>query len=88
VTLPIIYLLERGGEARDIVAGIVRDRDVTREQWADLKQQLADSQSVAKARRQAERYASTALQHLAAFPASPEKDALLALPEYVLSRDR
>ena len=32
VTLPIIYLLERGGEARDIVDGIVRDRDVTREQ--------------------------------------------------------
>ena len=31
---------------------------------------------------------SVALQHLAAFPASPEKDALLALPEYVLSRDR
>src|SRR3954471_2983488 len=88
VTLPIIYLLERGGAARDIVAGIVRDRDVSREQWAELKQQLADSQSVLKARRQAEHYASVALQHLAAFPASPEKDALLALPEYVLSRDR
>ena len=88
VTLPIIYLLERGGTARDIVDSIVRDRDVTREQWAELKQLLADSQSVAKARRQAEHYASVALQHLAAFPASPEKDALLALPEYVLSRDR
>ena len=48
VTLPIIYLLEQGGEARDIVAGIVRDRDVTREQWADLRQQLADSWSVAR----------------------------------------
>jgi len=88
VTLPIIYLLERGGAARDIVAGIVRDRDVSREQWVELKQQLADSQSVLKARRQAEHYAGVALQHLAAFPASPEKDALLALPEYVLSRDR
>ena len=40
------------------------------------------------ARRQAEHYAGVALQHLSAFPASPEKDALLALPEYVLSRDR
>ena len=88
VTLPIIYLLERGGAARDIVESIVRERDVTREQWAELKQLLADSQSVAKARRQAEHYASVALQHLAAFPAAPEKDALLALPEYVLSRDR
>ncbi len=88
VTLPIIYLLERGGAAKDIVDGIVRDRDVTRERWTELKQMLVDSQSIAKARRQAEHYASVAVQHLSAFPASPEKDALLALPEYVLSRDR
>ena len=88
VTLPIIYLLERGGAAREIVDGIVRDRDVTRERWAELKQMLADAQAISKARRQAEHYAAVALQHLAAFPASPEKDALLALPEYVLSRDR
>jgi octaprenyl-diphosphate synthase len=88
VTLPIIYLLERGGRAREIVDGIVRDRDVTREQWAELKQMLADSQAIAKARRQAEHYANVALQHLSGFPASPERDAMLALPEYVLSRDR
>jgi octaprenyl-diphosphate synthase len=88
VTLPIIYLLERGGRAREIVEGIVRDRDVTRELWTELKQFLTESQSIAKARRQAEHYAGVALQHLSAFPASPERDALLALPEYVLSRDR
>ena len=88
VTLPIIYLLERGGAAREIVDGIVRDRDVTRERWTELKQQLTDSQAIVRARRQAEHYASVAAQHLSAFPASPERDALLALPEYVLSRDR
>jgi geranylgeranyl pyrophosphate synthase len=49
---------------------------------------LADSQAIAKARRQAEHYANVALQHLSGFPASPERDAMLALPEYVLSRDR
>jgi len=88
VTLPIIYLLERGGRAREIVDGIVRDRDVTREQWTELKQMLVDSQAIAKAWRQAEHYAGVAVQHLSGFPASPERDALLALPEYVLSRDR
>jgi octaprenyl-diphosphate synthase len=88
VTLPIIYLLERGGAAREIVDEIVRDRDVTRERWTELKQQLTDSQAIVRARRQAEHYASVAVQHLSAFPASPERDALLALPEYVLSRDR
>ena len=88
VTLPIIYLLERGGRAREIVEGVVRDRDVTRELWAELKQLLGESQSIVRARRQAEHYAEVALQHLSAFPPSPERDALLALPEYVLSRDR
>ena len=88
VTLPIIYLLERGGVAREIVDSIVRDRDVTRERWTELKQMLTETQAIARARRQAEHYAGVAVQHLSAFPASPEKDALLALPEYVLSRDR
>ena len=53
-----------------------------------MKQMLTETQAIARARRQAEHYAGVALQHLSAFPASPEKDALLALPEYVLSRDR
>ena len=88
VTLPIIYLLERGGVAREIVDSIVRDRDVTRERWTELKQMLTETQAIARARRQAEHYAGVAVQHLSSFPASPERDALLALPEYVLSRDR
>lgn len=88
VTLPIIHVLERGGDARAIVEAIVRDRDVTRERWAELKQLLAETQAVARASRQAQHYAELAQQHLAIFPPSPERDALMALPEYVLSRDR
>ena len=33
-----------------IVDGIVRDRDVTRERWTELKQLLTDSQAIARAR--------------------------------------
>lgn len=88
VTLPIIYLLERGGEARALVENIVRDRTVTREDWARLKHLLTESQAVTRAARQAQHYATLAQQQLAAFPPSPERDALMALPEYVLSRDR
>jgi octaprenyl-diphosphate synthase len=88
VTLPVIYALERGGEARTIVEAIVRDRDVTRERWAELKQLMADAQAVPRAVRQAQHYAEIAQQQLSTFPPSPERDALMALPEYVLSRDR
>jgi octaprenyl-diphosphate synthase len=89
VTLPIIYLLERAGpDARAIVEGIVRDREVTREQWGDLRRMLHDSQAVSSALRQAEHYASLAQQHLSFFPPSLERDALMSLPEYVIARDR
>lgn len=89
VTLPIITVLERGGApARSLVEGIVRDRDVSREHWAELKRLMLDHQAVAHAERQAQHYASLAQQHIASFPPSPERDALVALPEYVIARDR
>jgi hypothetical protein len=37
--------------------------------------------------RQAHHYASLAQQHLSIFPPSAERDALMALPDYILSRD-
>jgi len=89
VTLPIIYLLERGGaNARTLIEGIVRDRTVTREQWNELKHLLAEHQATAAASRQAHHFGSLAQQHLAILPPSPERDALMALPDYILSRDR
>lgn len=89
VTLPIINLLERGGEpARTLVGDIVRDKTVTREQWNDLRRMLAAHDATAGALRQAQHYATLAQQHLSIFPPSAERDALMALPDYILSRDR
>src|SRR4029079_5051781 len=37
VTLPIIFLLRRGGETADsLIRGVVRDRAVTTEQWREI----------------------------------------------------
>ena len=89
VTLPIIYLLERAGApARSLVADIVRDRTVSREQWTELRHLLAEHQASSAASRQAHHFASLAQQHLSIFPPSAERDALMALPDYVLARDR
>ncbi len=89
VTLPIVYLLERGGAApRTLIERIVTDHTVTREQWTELKHMLAEHQATAAALRQAQHYGSLAQQHLALLPPSPERDALMALAEYILSRDR
>jgi octaprenyl-diphosphate synthase len=89
VTLPIVYLLERGGApARTLVEQIVRERTVSREQWTQLRHLLAEHQASAAAFRQAQHYATLAQQHLERFAPSPEREALLALPDYILSRDR
>ncbi|MEX2662260.1 MAG: polyprenyl synthetase family protein [Vicinamibacterales bacterium] len=89
VTLPIIFLRERGGdEAYALVRTIVAERTVTPEQWREVLRLLKESRATELAYARAVEYAERAKQCLAAFPPSRERDALMALPDYVLARDR
>ncbi len=89
VTLPIILLLQRGGAESDrLVRAAVQERAVTPDQWRDLLALLREHRATDLAYERAVEYASRAKGCLAAFPASRERDALIALPDYVLARDR
>ncbi|MBA3949751.1 MAG: polyprenyl synthetase family protein, partial [Acidobacteria bacterium] len=89
VTLPIILLLSRGGEEADaIVRGTVRDRTIDAGAWTRLRQLLDETRSTEAAFARATEHATRAKAHLQAFPPSLERDALMALPDYVLARDR
>jgi octaprenyl-diphosphate synthase len=90
VTLPMILLLQRTGpEVAALVQGIVSGGDVSVETWRSIKDLLAGHGAVDAAFARAVSYAERARQALtAAFPASPEREGLVALTEYVLSRDR
>jgi len=89
MTLPAIYLLERAGDrARDLLTAIVRDREFTTEAWHELRGLMTRHRVLDQAREMAAGFAEDAKRHLAELPPSPELDALLALPDYVLSRDR
>ena len=89
VTLPIILLLQRGGEEADrLIRDVVRDRTVSPEQWRDILRLLSEHRTTEQAYEAALDYAARAKTCMAAFPPSPERDALLALPDYVVSRDR
>ena len=90
VTLALIHLLrqEQDGEAGRIVPDIIASRTVTTEQWTDLLRRLKEHASIDYAYRRAVEYAERAKKPLYAFPPSSERDALLALPDYVLTRDR
>jgi octaprenyl-diphosphate synthase len=89
VTLPIIFLLRRGGEAADsLIRGVVRDRAVTTEQWREILRLLREHRSTEMSYTRALEYAGRAKDCLSAFPPGRERDALMALTDYVLSRDR
>jgi octaprenyl-diphosphate synthase len=89
VTLPIIFLLRRGGEEADaLIRTVVNDRAVSPEQWRQMLRLLAEHRATDLAYERAVEYAERAKTCLEIFPASRERDALLALPDYVLARDR
>jgi octaprenyl-diphosphate synthase len=89
MTLPLIHLLQQkdsiGGP---IVRDIISSRTVSPEQWEHVLQTLKAHRSIDYALRRATEFAERAKKPLYAFPPSPEREALLALPDYILSRDR
>lgn len=89
MTLPLIHLLQQPGHrAGDIVREIIANRAATDAQWNDVLSLLREHRSIDYASRRAVDFAEKAKKQLAVFPPSSERDALLALPDYVLSRDR
>jgi octaprenyl-diphosphate synthase len=89
VTLPVIRLLAHAdATVRETIAGVVREREVTPERWREICRVLHESRAIDYATRKAHEYAALAKKQLYAFPPSPERDALMALPDYILARDR
>ena len=88
MTLPLIHLLQQDEEeGAQIVRDIIANRTVAQEQWDRLLSRLKDHRSIDYAYKRAVDFAERAKKPLHAFPPSSERDALLALPDYVLSRD-
>lgn len=89
VTLPVIYLLrEAGPEARALVGRVVQERAVTPDQWQEIRRLLGEYRAIDRAYGRAVEYAAAAKRQLDAFPPSRERELLLALPDYILARDR
>ncbi len=89
MTLPLIHLLQQGSErGESLVREIISSRAATEAQWAELLRLLKEHRSIEYANQRAVEFAERARKMLYAFPPSSERDALLALPEFVLSRDR
>lgn len=90
VTLPIILLLQRSGpEASALIHGVIADGQVTVENWRTIKDLLTAHGAIEATFERAVMHAERAKRYLAeAFTASPERDGLMALADYVVNRDR
>ena len=89
MTLPVIHLLMRGDARADaLVRKAVSERSLSIEEWREIRGLLAQSRSIDYAQRVAADYVERAKKALYAFPPSPNRDALMFLPDYVIARDR
>ena len=89
MTLPVIHLLARSdADTAALIRKIVLERTVTMEEWRDLRAILSHTRSIDYARSAAVEFVERAKKALYVFPASASRDALMFLPDYVLSRDR
>ena len=89
VTLPAILLLQRdSGRASELIRAAVSEQLVSPEAWRELQELLHEHRAIEHAYDRAVEYATAAKGYLDVFPASAEREALAALPDYVLARDR
>ena len=89
MTLPVIHLYSRGEAATQTFLRKVLDaRNITLDEWQHIRALLAQARSVEYARSVAFEFVERAKTALNAFPPSDARDALLYLPDYVVSRDR
>jgi len=90
VTLPIILLLQRtDADIADMIRKVIADGEVAADDWRTIKDRLSCEGAIDEAFERAVVFAGRAKQHLlAAFPTSPERDGLVSLADYVVSRDR
>jgi octaprenyl-diphosphate synthase len=89
MTLPVIHLYSSGNaRAQELLRRTVDSRSVSADQWCDLRTLLAQARSIEYAQRTAAGFVERAKKALSAFPPSDSREALLYLPDYVVSRDR
>jgi octaprenyl-diphosphate synthase len=89
MTLPLIHLYAGSDErTRALLRRVVEARAVSAEEWREIRSLLTQARSLDYAQRAAAGFVERAKKALSAFPPSEAREALLYLPDYVVSRDR
>jgi octaprenyl-diphosphate synthase len=89
LTLPVIHMRDRGGgRAAALLRKVVEAREVSLDEWHEIRTLLTQTRAIDYARCVASDYVERAKKTLYSFPSSDARDALMFLPDYVVSRDR
>ncbi len=88
VTLPLIFLLESDLSMREDIQTVMRDGHYRNVSRAGLLQAVERTGSLARARERAYEYADKAREALNPLPESKYRDALRAIPTFIVERDR
>jgi len=87
LTLPLIYLLESAtGAEREMVRTVLAEGEFLSVSRDEILALVRRHRTLERARELAQSYALKARQALDLFPSSPARDALLFLPQFVVSR--
>jgi octaprenyl-diphosphate synthase len=88
LTLPLIYLMEEGnGQHRLMIETVMRERGFESVKREDVLRLINESGTLGRARSEALRYASEALDALNIFPPSEFRRALASVPRFIIERD-
>jgi octaprenyl-diphosphate synthase len=88
LTLPMIFLLRRAGAPGiDKVSTVLEDRGFARVSREEIVRLAREHGALDEARGLAEQYAAAARRDLLVFDRSPYREALEALPDFILARD-
>ena len=88
LTLPAIFLLRKAGRpGRDMIAAVLADRGFSRVSCEEIVRLAREHGVLEEARAKAEEYADLARRDLLVFERSPYREALGALPDFILARD-
>jgi octaprenyl-diphosphate synthase len=88
LTLPVIFLLRRAGSpGLESVTTVLADRGFDRVPPEEIVRLAREHGALEEARLLAERYAEAARRELLVFERSPYREALAALPDFILARD-
>lgn len=87
ITMPLIHAISRcTAEEREKVGAIVEKEEVAPEDLTCIMELIRRYDGIGAAKARAVEYVERAKGRLAGFPASPERDALSALADYVIAR--